>query len=148
MSTYFVYDGDEVIAEYNSSNVLQAEYVMGSELDEVLVMERGGNSYYYHYDGLGSVTEVTNSAGTVVENYTYDAYGNPSVTSSTIGNPYMFTGRRWDEETGIYYYRARQYDPTIGRFLQRDPLGYVDSMNLYSILHSILNMRVQHEPIH
>ena len=52
-------------------------------------------------------------------------------TGSGVDNPYMFTGRRFDEETGIYHYRARQYDPAIGRFLQRDPLGYYDSMNLY-----------------
>ncbi|MCB9748012.1 MAG: RHS repeat protein [Candidatus Omnitrophica bacterium] len=131
VTTYFVYNDDSVIAEYASTGALEAEYVLGDSIDEVLTMERGENNYFYHYDGLGSVTEITDSVGTVVESYIYDAFGNPSVTSSSVGNPYLFTGRRWDEETGIYYYRARQYDPSIGRFLQRDPLGYYDSMNLY-----------------
>ncbi|VAX36346.1 hypothetical protein MNBD_UNCLBAC01-1000, partial [hydrothermal vent metagenome] len=133
-TTYFIYDGDEVIAEYNGSNALQAEYVMGDNIDEILTMERAGQTYYYHTDGLGSITQITNSAGSIIEQYTYDSYGQPSVTSSAIGNPYMFTGRRFDEESGIYYYRNRQYDPAIGRFLQRDPLGYVDGMNLFSMV--------------
>ncbi|MCB9748004.1 MAG: hypothetical protein H6755_06320 [Candidatus Omnitrophica bacterium] len=140
VTTYFVYNDDSVIAEYDSSGSLNAEYVLGDSIDEVLTMERGSNDYYYHYDGLGSVSEMTDNTGAVVESYTYDAFGNPSIfdashqqlATSNINNPYMFTGRRWDEETGIYYYRARQYDPLIGRFLQRDPLGYFDSMNLYA----------------
>ena len=103
-------------------------------------MDRNSNTYYYHYDGLGSVTEITDASGAVQESYKYSPYGNPSIfdssgspiTSTAIGNPYMFTGRRWDDETAIYYYRARMYDPALGRFLQRDPLGYWDSMNLYT----------------
>lgn len=132
ITTYYVYDQNEVIAEYDSAGALLAEYVMGSEIDEVLTMERGGNTYYYHYDGLGSVTELTDSSGNVVENYTYDPYGNMTSSLSSVGNPYYFTGRRWDDETGIYYYRARMYVPTIGRFISRDPIGYYDHMNLYA----------------
>ena len=131
VTAYFIVDGDQEIAEYNSSGALQAEYVYGSGIDEVLTMDRSGATYYYHYDGLGSVSEVTNSSGNVVESYTYDVYGQPSVVTSAIGNPFRFTGRRFDEESGIYYLRARVYDPKIGRFLQRDPIGYYDSMNLY-----------------
>lgn len=110
---------------------LIADYVFGDDIDEVLTMIRGGQTYYYFRDGLGSVTDLTNSSGAVVESYDYDVYGAPSMISA-IGNPFYFTGRRLDLESGVYYYRARMYSSTIGRFLQRDPIGYYDSMNLYS----------------
>jgi len=87
--------------------------------------------YYYHFDGLGSVVALSNVNNQVVENYTYDVFGSPSIASS-IGNPYMFTGRECDSETGLYYYRARYYNPEIGRFLQTDPVGYLAGLNLYT----------------
>ncbi len=138
--TRYFFDGSRVIEERDGSDVVVATYVFGIWIDEILTMERGGNTYYYyHQNSLGSVAAVTDSAGVVVERYEYDAYGNASVfdgsytplIGSAIGNPYMFTGREYDIETGFYYYRARYYDPAWGRFLQRDPLGYVDGMNLY-----------------
>jgi RHS repeat-associated protein len=108
--------------------------------------------YYYYADALGSVRLITNASGAVKESYTYDPYGQPRVmhgtsgagadgnwltedaatsTSSMYGNRFMFTGREWDSTTGLYYYRFRDYSPTLGRFLQPDPIGYYDSMNLY-----------------
>ena len=102
-------------------------------------MSRGGSTYYYLTDGLGSVTDLTSAAGAVIESYTYDVYGAPSATS-TVGNPYYFAGRRLDPESGIYDYRYRNYDQRIGRFVQRDPIGYYDSMNLYQfVLNSPIN---------
>jgi RHS repeat-associated protein len=71
----------------------------------------------------------------IVEQYTYDAYGNVSIDDTDNrynGNRYMFTGRRYDEESGLYYYRARMYNPELGVFQSQDPLGYIDSMNLYA----------------
>ena len=101
----------------------------------------GAGWFYYHYNGLlGSVVALSDVNGTVIESYEYDIFGAPTiwdvnagtdVNSSTVGNPYMFTARRYDDETGLYYYRARYYSPEIGRFLQTDPIGYCDSLNLY-----------------
>jgi uncharacterized protein RhaS with RHS repeats len=75
------------------------------------------NRYYYHFDGLGSVIALSFISGNVVERYTYDVFGEPNRVSN-VNNPYFFTGRNYDSETGLYYYRARYYSPYIGRFLQ------------------------------
>lgn len=87
--------------------------------------------YYYHFDGLGSVIALSDTNAVIQERYSYDVFGEPNRTSD-VNNPYLFTGRRYDGETGLYYYRARYYAPDIGRFLQVDPVGYVDGLNLYT----------------
>jgi RHS repeat-associated protein len=96
--------------------------------------------FYYHYDGLGSVAAMSYSSGSLVEKYTYDVYGRPTLrtpsgvpkTTSYCDNRYMFTGREYDPCVGLYYYRARYYNPTIGRFLQTDPIRYISGLNLYT----------------
>lgn len=149
--TRFVYDKASIIEERHGGSVV-AEYVYGTRIDEVLTMDRGGYTYYYHTNALGSIVALANSAGDIIEHYQYDAYGKPEIfvdpgadgtwftaddvaaAYSSAANSYLFTGRRLDEETGLYYYRARYYDSERGRFLQRDPLGYVDGMNLYEFV--------------
>ena len=135
ITTRFLYDGEHIIAEYDTQGNLKTKYIYGPAVDEPIKgLSPTGTvpEWYYHYDGLGSVTNLTDSSGTVLESYSYDAYGRPQIGSS-LGNRFMFTGREFDEETGLYYYRARHYSPVIGRFLERDPLGYIDdNINLYT----------------
>ena len=138
ITTYFIYDGDQIVEERDSNGTLKASYVYGNGIDEVLTRsttDDGRPTHYYFMDGLGSVTDLANTNGELVESYTYDAYGTPNAPSA-VGNPFMFTGREYDSESGLYHYRARAYSPTIGRFLQRDPIGYFDSMNLFSYVNN------------
>ncbi len=131
--TKYCYDGDQVIAEYNGDTLLR-KFVYGPGIDEPICMidVSGGNKvYYYHFDGLGSVIALSDVNSVIVERYSYDVFGEPNRISD-VNNPYMFTGRRYDGEAGLYYYRARYYDPNIGRFLQTDPIGYDDGLNMYT----------------
>lgn len=137
--TRYFYSGWRVCEEQDAAGVTQATYVYGVYLDEVLAMRRGGTDHYYHCDDMHNVMAMTDSAGTVVERYEYQDFGDPefhdgaggAISGSAIGNPYLFTGRRFDPETGWYYYRNRTLDPRAGRFTSRDPLGiWGDDANL------------------
>jgi len=88
-------------------------------------MDRGGESYFYHPDGLGSITQITDSSKQPAASYGYDAFGNITSQTGSLTNPYTYTGREYDPESGLYYYRARYYDPKIGRFLSEDPIGFL-----------------------
>jgi len=77
------------------------------------------------------VVALSDSAGDTVQTYEYSVYGQVAASDPNHPNPYLFTGRRFDRETGLYYYRARYYNPYIGRFMQTDPVGYDDGLNWY-----------------
>ncbi len=130
-----MFDCGNVIAEYDHDNFLLRKYIYGPGADEPVCMidvVDSNSVYYYHYDGLGSVVALSDSAGDTVQTYEYSIYGQVAASEPEfLTNPYMFTGRRFDIETGLYYYRARYYNPYIGRFLQTDPVGYGAGINWY-----------------
>jgi RHS repeat-associated protein len=131
-TTRFGYDGQDMIAEYNSSNALVRRYVFGPGTDEPLVWYEGtGTSTrrWYHADERGSIIATSDSSGAMSAINTYDEHGIPGASNS---GRFQYTGQAWLPEIGMYYYRARMYSPTLGRFLQSDPIGYGGGMNLYA----------------
>lgn len=76
---------------------------------------------FYGYDGSGNVRQLTNSAGAVTDSYEYDAFGNLLNSTGTTPNVYMYRGEQFDSDLGLYYLRARYYNPITGRFMSRDP---------------------------
>ena len=137
-STLFYYAGDQMVEEV--TNGITASYLYGNNINEAIQMRRGDSVWYYHTNHLGSVMAISNASGSMVERMEYDAYGMPSffdangqvIMQSQIGNTILFTGREYDYASETYYYRARSMQPALGRFMQHDPLGYVDGMNDYS----------------
>ena len=99
-------------------------------MDEPVAEDDGTAFSYFHADGLGSLVKVSNTSGAVSLTRQYEAWGSLALGASESG--YAFTGREWDPETGLYYYRARHYDPRIGRFISEDPIGFSGGINYYS----------------
>lgn len=107
-------------------------------------MKRERNVYYYNSNQVGSTTALTKSDGKVVEHIAYDPYGKPTffnasgsvIIESTVDNMILFTGREYEVESEIYYFRARNEHPVMGRFLQKDPLMYIDGFNDLSYAHN------------
>ncbi len=125
--------GEDILLEFDGAGALLARTSHGQGTDQPLAVERGGQSFYYHADHQGSIRKITDSAGLVVNSYDYDSYGNIEASFEGIANPFTYTGRELDAESGLYFYRARYYDPATGRFLSEDPIGFAGGdPNLYS----------------
>jgi RHS repeat-associated protein len=119
ITTTYTYDREDILRQVAGGSTLK--FVHGPGIDEPLAQEDGAGALsYFHADGLGSIVNTTSSAGAVTSTRVYDAFGNFELGAT---NGYAFTGREWDTETGLAHYRARYYDPKIGRFIGEDPIG-------------------------
>ena len=111
-----------------STNVI-TEYLNGPGIDNKIRQKTGTTLYYFAKDHLGSTTALTDSKGALAERESYDAYGNSAGSAKTR---YGYTGRERDSLTGLMYYRARFYDPQLGRFISEDPIGLAGGINSFA----------------
>ena len=140
-TTNYFYDGANILETQDQNGALVARYVDSLSVDEPLQETISGTSSYYEQDGLGSVSSISSSAGALANTYTYDSYGKITASSGTIANSFEFTGREYDRETGIYHYRARYYDQSVGRFTSEDPIDFRGGTNFYRyVLNSPTNL--------
>jgi RHS repeat-associated protein len=134
-TTNYLYDGlssrSNVVEEVDNSGNVLARYTQSRNVDEPLSEVRSGTANYYEEDGLGSITSLSNSAGALSNTYTYDGFGKLIASTGTLTNPFRYTAREADSETSLYYYRARYFDPSAGRFVSEDPSGTSGGLNLY-----------------
>lgn len=136
-NTLFYYVGDLMVEEVTDG--VTTSYLYGNEIDEILQMKRGENVYYYHTNHLGSTSVLSDIEGEIIETIFYGVYGEPFlydnngniISNSSIDNSNLFSGREYDSGIGLYYFRARDLLPKIGRFMQTDSLLFADGMNDY-----------------
>ena len=141
-ATLFVYDRDDVALEFvdidgaagPASATLNRRNLHGPAVDQILAQQdAAGNVFWMLTDHVGTVKDEVNNSGTVINHMVYDAFGNVvSQTNSAVETRYRFTGREFDAESQLYYYRARYYDAGSGNFISEDPIGFLSGdLNLY-----------------
>ncbi len=135
-TTVYFQNGQQTLADYASGNPANSpthNYLWGSYIDELVLRTSSSGNHYFHRNQQYSIIAATTSAGAIAERYAYTAYGELTIlnasgtpiAASAINNRYTYTGREWDAVLAIYHFRARMYSPLAGRFISRDPIGYV-----------------------
>ena len=146
-SEVYVQMDQQTIADYpvgGAASTPTSRYVYASYIDEPVVRKTagtGGTLVYFHRNQHYSVTAITTSTGAIAERYAYTAYGQPTIldasasvlSSSAINNRYTTTGREWDAALALHHFRARWMSPIAGKFITRDPIVYLDGLNVYKV---------------
>ncbi|QDU59938.1 tRNA3(Ser)-specific nuclease WapA precursor [Planctomycetes bacterium Pan216] len=132
VSEHYIQDREDVLLDFvdpdgsgTGGPVFSNRYLHGTGIDQVLAQDDGVNVEWLLHDHLGTTKDIVDSSGAVVNHLIYDSFGNVvNQSNSLIEVRYKFTGREYDDETGLYYYRARYYDATKGGFISEDPIGF------------------------
>ena len=134
---YYLYDREDRIGDYDSNGNLMTAYTHGPGTDEPVALTIGTSTYYYIPDIQGSIRAIADESGNLMASYVYDVWGNLISHDGPLSerNDYLYTGREYDWETGIYYYRYRYYNPEIGRFMQSS-WELKEEMNMYAYVNN------------
>jgi RHS repeat-associated protein len=144
-TTYFYYDGWNLVQEGPNASTADRLYVHGGRVDEIVASQVSGQWYNHHYDARGHCILLTTASGVLEQQYDYDAFGYPyaytatgvKVGLSAVKTRFLFTGREWLNDLRVYDYRNRMYQPELGRFLQPDPKQFeAGDYNLYRYCHN------------
>ncbi len=129
---YYLYDREDRIGDYDENGRLIIAYTHGPGIDEPVAITVNGSTYFYIPDIQGSIRAIADINGNLMASYVYDVWGNLISHDGPLSekNDYLYTGREYDWETGIYYYRYRYYNPEIGRFMQSS-WELNEEMNMY-----------------
>jgi RHS repeat-associated protein len=131
ITTQYVYDGLDIIQEMQNG-AITANYMRTLNIDEPLMrLKADGTMRLYKTDALGSIIGLTDENGILKTTYAYEPFGKVTITGEASDNPFQYTGRE-NDGTGLYYYRARYYDPQMQRFISADPIGLAGGVNLYA----------------
>jgi RHS repeat-associated protein len=133
-TTKFVYDGADVVRDLDGSGNTVADYLNGPGIDNKLRQAAGGVVSYFASDHLGTTRALTDASGSLTSTLNYDSFGN--VTSGSAPSRYTYTGREADSDTGLMFYRARWYDPQVGRFINEDPIELRGGTNFYTYVNN------------
>jgi RHS repeat-associated protein len=121
----FVIEHDQIALVFDGQGVQKSRYLYGTQkIDQVLAEESGAQTHWFLTDYQGTVRDIVDNTGIIIDHVTYDSFGRIVGQTSPMNLRFAYTGREWDGETGQYYYRARYYDFTVGKFINEDPIGF------------------------